>query len=257
MKICIFTKRQNCLKKVDIITAHNIAIDYEAASVMNRGVALFLDLLVILVYVFIIQWIMMAFQFYTWDADIEAVMQFVFLIPVMFYSLVSEYLLKGQSIGKLALGIRVVKLNGENADLNDYATRWAFRLIDFWFSAGAFASIFIATTEKGQRIGDVVAQTTVVKNKPEQVYTIRDILNIKDRSKHEPTYTGVSMFTDEDMILIKNAIVRVKKYPNEPHKQLVRDLAAKAAEELKLEEVPQKKLTFLKTLLQDYIVLTR
>jgi hypothetical protein len=59
------------------------------------------------------------------------------------------------------------------------------------------------------------------------------------------------------MILIKNAITRVKKYPNEPHKQLIRDLASKAAEELKLEEVPQKKLTFLKTLLQDYIVLTR
>ena len=30
------------------------------------------------------------------------------------------------------------------------------------------------------------------------------------------------------MILIKNAITRVKKYPNEPHKQLVRDLASKA-----------------------------
>jgi type III secretory pathway lipoprotein EscJ len=35
------------------------------------------------------------------------------------------------------------------------------------------------------------------------------------------------------------------------------DLAAKAAELLNLEEVPKKKLTFLKTLLQDYIVLTR
>lgn len=185
------------------------------------------------------------------------IVMIIFQLPVMFYSILCEYLFKGQTVGKMAMGIRVVKLNGENATLNDYAMRWAFNLIDFWFSAGAIAALFISTTEKGQRLGDILAQTAVIRNNPEQIYTIRDILNIKDRSKHDPTYMGVTKFTDEDMILIKNAITRVKKYPNEPHKQLVRDLAAKAAEELQLEEVPKKKLTFLKTLLQDYIVLTR
>ena len=84
------------------------------------------------------------------------------------------------------MGIRVVKINGENANINDYAMRWAFNLIDFWFSAGAIAALFISTTEKGQRLGDILGQTAVIKNNPEQVYSIRDILNIKDRSKHEP-----------------------------------------------------------------------
>ncbi|MFT4603074.1 MAG: putative RDD family membrane protein YckC [Arenicella sp.] len=245
------------MKKIDIITAHNIGIDYEAASLLGRGVALLLDLLAMLVYYLIAYFIVLSIGFRSMDFDLISVVLLILLLPLMFYSLICEYLFKGQSLGKLALGIRVVKLNGENADLNDYAMRWAFRLFDFWGSAGAFGAIFISTTEKGQRIGDVLAQTVVVKNKPEQVYTIRDILNIKDRSKHEPTFLGVSKFTDDDMILIKNAITRVKKYPNEPHKQLVRDLAQKAADELSLEEVPQKKLTFLKTLLQDYIVLTR
>ena len=67
----------------------------------------------------------------------------------------------------------------------------------------------------------------------------------------------VEGLTDEDMILIKNAINRVKRYPNDAHKDLVRELAKRAADELNLDEVPKKKLTFLKTLLQDYIVLTR
>jgi uncharacterized RDD family membrane protein YckC len=245
------------MKKVDIITSHNISIDYEAASVLNRGVAQFLDLLVMLVYFWIIIWIVVMFGFSTFDFNMMTVLMIILQLPVLFYSVLFEYLLKGQTVGKLAMGIRVVKLNGENAKLNDYTMRWAFKLIDLWFSAGSIAALFISTTEKGQRLGDILAQTAIVKNKPEQVYTIRDILNIKDRSKHEPTYLGVSKFTDEDMILIKNAITRVKKYPNEPHKQLVRDLASKAAVELSLGEVPQKKLTFLKTLLQDYIVLTR
>ena len=245
------------MKKVDIITSHNISIDYEAASVASRGIALFLDMLVLLVYFWIVIFVAASFGVNTRDANVMWIILFILLLPAMCYSVLFEYLLKGQTVGKLAMGIRVVKLNGENAKINDYTMRWAFKIVDFWFSAGSIAAMFIATTEKGQRIGDILAQTAVVRNKPQQVYSIRDILNIKDRSKHEPTYLGVSKFTDEDMILIKNAINRVKKYPNEPHKQLIRDLAARAAEELKLEEVPEKKLSFLKTLLQDYIVLTR
>ncbi len=245
------------MKTIDIITSHNVGIDYEAATVMNRGVVSFLALLVMLAYYLIVFFVSLAFGLETWDFSMSTVMFYILMLPVLFYSVLMEYLLKGQTVGKLAMGIRVIKLNGENATLSDYAMRWAFRIIDFWISAGSVAAIFIASTEKGQRLGDILAQTAIVKNKPEQVYSIKDILNIMDRSKHEPTYLGVAKFTDEDMILIKNAISRVQKYPNEPHKQLVRELATKAAQELKLNEVPEKKLTFLKTLLQDYIVLTR
>lgn len=244
------------MKTVDVITAHNISIDYEAASLASRGIALFLDLLIITVYMAIMSQIIAVTAFGASEGVI-ILMYILIILPITFYSLMMEYLLKGQTIGKMAMGIRVVNLNGENAKLNDYTLRWTFKVIDFWFSAGAIGSLFISTTEKGQRLGDVMAQTAVVRNKPEQVYSIRDILNIKDRSKHEPTYLAVSKFTDEDMILIKNAINRVKRYPNDAHKDLVRELAKRAAEELNLDEVPQKKLTFLKTLLQDYIVLTR
>jgi uncharacterized RDD family membrane protein YckC len=246
------------MKTVDVVTSHNISIDYEAASVVNRGIALFLDLLIIFVYSIIMS-IILGSMGLGWRAqELSVILSYIMVgLPVMFYSLLFEFLLKGQTPGKMAMGIRVVNLNGENASLGDYTLRWSFKIIDFWFSFGAIGALFISTTEKGQRLGDVLAQTAVVRNKPEQIYSIRDILNIKDRSKHEPTYLNAYKFTDEDMILIKNAITRVKKYPNEPHKQLIRDLASKAAELLKLEDVPKKKLTFLKTLLQDYIVLTR
>jgi uncharacterized RDD family membrane protein YckC len=252
------------VKTVDVITSHNISIDYETAGVFLRGVARLLDILVmfvyfIVVYIIVFMLLIEAILGGDWVDGIEntQIVLAILMLPTYFYSLISEYFMKGQTIGKLALGIRVVKLNGENASISDYAMRWAFNIIDFWFSLGAIAALFISTTDKGQRLGDILAQTAVVRNKPREVYSIRDILNIKDISKHEPQFLGVTRFTDEDMILIKNAINRVKKYPNEPHKQLIRELAEKAAKELKLAEVPEKKLSFLKTLLQDYIVLTR
>lgn len=246
------------MKNVEILTANNITIQYETATVMNRGVALFIDYLAKGVYVLIMMLILGVAGGLGGGEEF-----FVFLIyalialPTIFYSLVMEYLLKGQTLGKMAMGIRTVKLNGENASLNDYSMRWAFRIVDLWLSVGGIGALFITTTENSQRIGDLLAQTTVVKKDPTQKYNIHDILNIKDKSKHQPTYLGVTQFTDEDMILIKNAITRVKKYPNESHKQLIRDLSTKVSEHLKLENIPQKKLTFLNTVLQDYIVLTR
>lgn len=252
--------KERLLKKtVDIITSNNISIQYEAASIASRGLALLIDLLVMFVYMIFmsILFAIMGIGFFTSGDFFMVFLYILILLPLTFYSLIMEYLVKGQTVGKLAMGIRVVRLNGQNATINDYTMRWAFKIVDFWFSLGAIGAIFISTTDKGQRIGDILAQTAIVKNKPEQAYSIRDILNIKSRADHEPTYLGVTRFTDEDMILIKNAISRVRKYPNEPHKQLVRDLATKSAKLLNLEEVPQKKLTFLKTLLQDYIVLTR
>lgn len=246
------------MKNVEILTANNITIQYETATVMNRGVALFIDYLAKGVYLLIMMMILGVLGGLGGGEEFFMFLIYVLIaLPTIFYSLAMEYLLKGQTLGKMAMGIRTVKLTGENASLNDYSMRWAFRIVDFWLSAGGIGALFITTTENSQRIGDLLAQTTVVKKDPTQKYNIHDILNIKDKSKHQPTYLGVTQFTDEDMILIKNAISRVKKYPNESHKQLIRDLTTKVSEHLKLEAEPQKKLTFLNTVLQDYIVLTR
>jgi len=246
------------LKTVDILTANNITIQYETASIANRGAALFIDFIVKAIYVFLMSIIIGIAGMDAGNSEIyEFLTYFLVGLPVMFYSLILEFFLKGQTIGKLALKIRVVKLNGENASLNDYVMRWVFRIVDFWMSAGGIGVLFISTTENSQRIGDLLAQTVVIKREPNKKYNIKDILNIKDKSIHEPTYLKVVMFTDEDMILIKNALTRVKKYTNEAHKQMVKDLATKVSDKLGLDEVPKKKITFLNTVLQDYIVLTR
>lgn len=111
------------IKTIDIITSHNVGIDYEAATVMNRGVASFLDLLVMLAYYLIVFFASLAFGLETWDFSMATVIFYILMLPVLFYSVLMEYLLKGQTVGKLAMGIRVIKLNGENATLSDYAMR--------------------------------------------------------------------------------------------------------------------------------------
>ena len=59
------------------------------------------------------------------------------------------------------------------------------------------------------------------------------------------------------MLLIKNTIDRVSKHPNEANKQLAKDLIVKTADVLGIDVIPKNRMKFLKTLLKDYIVLTR
>ena len=53
-----------------------------------------------------------------------------FYLPVVFYSLIFEALLEGQTIGKRIMKIKVVKIDGYQASIYDYLVRWFFRLID-------------------------------------------------------------------------------------------------------------------------------
>src|SRR5690606_29618756 len=76
-----------------------------------------------------------------YDANVFLEILYVILLfPALFYSLWTEFLFKGQTLGKMICRIRVVKLNGYKAGFPEYFTRWAFRFIDFW--TGSFMLLF-------------------------------------------------------------------------------------------------------------------
>jgi hypothetical protein len=59
------------------------------------------------------------------------------------------------------------------------------------------------------------------------------------------------------MMLIKKTIARVEKHQNPETKQFAIALAQKTAEQLGMQQPPTKVMRFLRTVLDDYIVLTR
>ncbi|HIP32948.1 MAG TPA: RDD family protein [Crocinitomicaceae bacterium] len=178
-----------------------------------------------------------------------------------------EYLTHGQSLGKYILGIRVVTVDGERPGLREVFTRWIFKgdflwisadfFVLFWFGIGLMGIVYVGTSRRNQRIGDVMANTIVIRNKSSINYSLKDVLAIKSQDNYTPQYPQAVRFTDEDMLLIKNTIQRVKLYPNDETKRFAIELADKSANLLDLEETPKKRLQFLQTLLQDYVVLTR
>ncbi len=70
-------------------------------------------------------------------------------------------------------------------------------------------------------------------------------------------YPQIDQLWDDNRLLVKNAIDSLRSYPNKRHKELITELTKLVSEKLNIAAVPKNKVTFLKTILQDYIVLIR
>ncbi len=256
------------MKTIEFESAQNVKIEYELASVGQRTAAAMLDFVMFFIY-FIIFGMVVGFSGW-FQEDLGSYLFFQLLlmkIPWIFYNPVIEYLTHGQSLGKYILGIRVVTVDGERPGLREVFTRWIFKgdflwisadfFVLFWFGIGLMGIVYAGTSRRNQRIGDVMANTIVIRNKSSINYSLKDVLAIKSQDNYTPQYPQAVRFTDEDMLLIKNTIQRVKLYPNDETKRFAIELADKSASLLDLEETPKKRLQFLQTLLQDYVVLTR
>lgn len=256
------------MKSIEFESAQNVKVEYELASIGQRVAAALIDFFTFVVYFVVTGMVFSLDNFFTEDYSTILFLQLLLIkLPFVFYNPVIEYLTQGQSLGKYALGIRVVTLSGERPGLREVFTRWMFKGDFIWISADFFVLvwfaipimgiIFAGTSPMRQRIGDAMANVIVIKNKSSIQYSLRDVLSIKNQENYTPVYPNATRFTDEDMLLIKNTIQRVKKYPNTETKKFAIELADESARLLGLPETPEKRLLFLQTLLHDYVVLTR
>jgi len=88
--------------------------------------------------------------------------EFLLFLLVLYAYYVSFETVSGATVGKLALGLEVVKLNGKPYDIGAALLRNVIRPIDAIFFYLP-AIICIAVTEKRQRLGDLAAGTIVVR----------------------------------------------------------------------------------------------
>lgn len=222
------------------VTNQNIEIDLELGSLGDRILAFLLDLLVMFVLSVSIGGLLSY-------ANLEGWMIMLIYIPLMFYSFAFEYFGGGQTLGKRAMNIKVVKLDGTTPTIGSYLLRWLFRIIDLWLYPVVFAPavISIIATKNGQRIGDLVAGTTVIK-----VRTVEAAQAFKSIAKddHQVTFSQVKSLTDYQIELIKKALKMRKEGFNA---EGVTILSRKIKDKLNIEsEMPDVK--FLYTIIADY-----
>lgn len=243
------------MKNIEIITTQNVVLQYELAALKDRAMAFLLDSLIIVVGFSIL--VTLGVAFVGGSESGTAVVVFIVMGIFMFYSLLFETLNKGQTIGKMALRIQVIKVAGGKITFSDYVARWVFRLIDIYFSMGAVASILVVSSAKGQRIGDVVANTAVVKTMPRMNLALQDLLALHENKSYAPKYLQARKLHEEDALLIKTTLDRYRKFENGSHEEAIELLTNRIKEVLSIESHEGDQTKFLQTVLQDYIILSR
>jgi uncharacterized RDD family membrane protein YckC len=243
------------MKNIEIKTTQNVVLQYELANLRDRIVAFLIDMVCLGVGISLLSGI--GFNIFVFSGTARAIFGIFLSCIFIFYSFALESLNHGQSIGKMALRIQVIKTVGGKGTFSDYAERWVFRMIDIYFSFGGIASILIASSSKAQRIGDIVANTAVVKLIPNTDLKLKDLLSIHSQESYKLTYIQAKQLMEEDALLIKATLDRHRKFNNEAHEEAIELLTEKIKNVLGVERLQKTDRLFLQTILNDYVVLTR
>jgi uncharacterized RDD family membrane protein YckC len=142
------------------------------------------------------------------NGDVAAICAIIFIfVPVVFYDLLFEMLNNGQSPGKMILKIRVVNVDGTTPSSSSYLIRWLFRLVDFSMTEGFLAIIMVAITRKSQRLGDLLAGTTVIDLRLNARNRELSIADLNFHEDYKVTYVDVlNKLSDKDIQTISSII---------------------------------------------------
>ena len=235
------------MKSIEITTAHNIVVTYELASPMQRFLASLIDVMIQGLYLMLIAALFSSY--------LSLLYIFGFLV-LFFYHLAFEVFNEGQSLGKKLVKTRVVSAHGMTPSTEDFFLRWVFRLIDITLSLGSIGLISMLASPKNQRLGDLLAQTTVVRLEASRGISLKNIEKLSAPTD-EIIFPEVVQYADKDMLLVKEALQRMRNNPNLENRKVVRDLREKISNDLGVDVSPGESVDFLYTVLKDYIVLTR
>lgn len=145
-------------------------VEVRIAQLPSRAAALLIDMLVQMVALFGAFLLLGALAP---DLDMALTMMIFIVFTVLVivgYPVIFETLSRGRSLGKLALGLRVVSDDGGPERFRQALFRGLAGMLEFWMLSGAPALISSLISERGKRLGDIFAGTIVISERGPRQY---------------------------------------------------------------------------------------
>ncbi len=260
------------MSKLKIQTTQNVELDLELPGMGVRLLSGGIDSAILFIYACFLYWAALQMELDKLPDTVQFMIYlFVYLIPASLYFPALEIMWKGQTVGKRIMRCRVVKVDGKRLSLGDVLLRWLLRNIDvsmmmlyflltglgmptdirllifFWmFPLPIVGIACMAMTKNEQRLGDLAANTTVIRLK--RHVSLQDTILVAGTEEYKPQYLNVLQLSDRDIRIIKETL---QDYERTKDPKNVRLLAKKAKDILGVTE-KVKPLNFLKTLMKDY-----
>jgi len=147
-----------------IVTGEGVLIDSQAASAASRLLAALLDLLVLGAVVLLLTIVSTSVVVNAPSDAVASVTTIVFLVTIMLVLPVSvDTLTRGRSVGKLVVGIRIVRDDGGPIVFRQALVRGLTGIVELWITFGMLALICSMVHPQGKRVGDILAGTYAVR----------------------------------------------------------------------------------------------
>jgi uncharacterized RDD family membrane protein YckC len=150
-----------------IVTPEAVVLDFERAGVASRSIAILIDLLALAALIGVL--LLLVFQLAGGELDgtagaLIAILTSLGVVVAWFCGL--ETLWHGRTLGKAAMGLRVVGMDGTSVRFQQAFLRAAVGLVDFFLIPIGFVAVVSALlSPRDQRLGDMAAGTLVVRER--------------------------------------------------------------------------------------------
>lgn len=231
-------------KKPNIINSQFVHIEQTPASIGNRILATIID------------WIVLVFVFSSLRGLIASInpnpiVGAILLVIPSFYTPVCEQIFNGLTLGKLALGSRVVMQNGESVSISASFLRWMLSFVDIYlFFIGPIAML---CNKRNMRIGDLAAGTIVIKERTsyKEINQLSRFTYLSNN--YTPKLPFVADMTWGQVKFINETIVENKLYNlSQREQENINMLAGMIATKYNLVVNPRDYHTFLRQIVNDY-----
>jgi uncharacterized RDD family membrane protein YckC len=148
-----------------VVTGDAVVLDVQVAQLPVRALSILIDVVVVFIgyVVGVILWAATLSQF---DGAFSAAVLIIFTaLALVGYPTIFETATRGKTLGKMALGLRVVSDDGSPERFRQALFRAMAGLIEIWMLTGGPAVICSLLSPTGKRIGDYFAGTVVISER--------------------------------------------------------------------------------------------
>jgi uncharacterized RDD family membrane protein YckC len=147
------------------VTSEAVELDLPAASLPLRMLSGLIDVLVVVVVLLLGAFVVSRLGGLADVALLQAAVIAVTVLALVAVPVTQETLLRGRTLGKLALGLRTVRDDAGPISFRHAVIRALAGVVEVWLTAGSVALIAAASNARAKRLGDFLAGTYVVRQR--------------------------------------------------------------------------------------------
>ncbi|MEU9806968.1 RDD family protein [Mycobacterium sp. NPDC050853] len=149
----------------ELVTGDAVVLDVKVAQLPVRVVSAFIDIFVQMIVLYAGIFVV-ALSLSQFDEALAAALSIAYgVLALVGYPVIFEMSTRGRSLGKMAMGLRVVSEDGGPECLRQAIIRALSAVVEIYMFMGAPAVISSLVSAKGKRLGDIFAGTMVISER--------------------------------------------------------------------------------------------